>query len=265
MANVAILIAVAAVTIVIAPFVIRYGQWHARAPRTALFVWLVLFTTGLVSIGAAVFVAVATTAGVIPHVEDGHSSFDHTVLAVIAWASLAAAGALAVIVMVRLDIIDGSARAVRDAVVECRRVSTTPSDAGSDVTVAESPRLFALAVPGPEPHIVVSRGLVDTLTSVQLDAVLEHERSHLVNRHSVILTLAEINQACVPRLAAARAFGTAMVLLVELIADDDAVRRVGPDALCGALRIMASSGESNSAALRADRIAQRFGGIRATF
>ena len=257
MGDVVTLVMVAVVTIVIAPLIVRHGRWQSRAPRFALWAWLLLFTTGLVSVGGAVLIAVGTTAGLIPHLEDGHTVFDHTVLAVVAWGSLAILGGLAVVVAVRLERLEGSAHAIRDAAERCRRVAATPSGLAPDVTITETDRVFALAVPGPNPHILVSRGLVTALTADELAAVIEHERSHLVNCHSMIVTLAEINQACVPRLAAARAFGSALTVIVELVADDAAVRRCGASALSAALRVLDAAGESNSAALRADRLDRR--------
>ncbi len=64
-----------------------------------------------------------------------------------------------------------------------------------DVVVIPSPQLVAVGVPGEDPQIVLSEGLVAELSTAELDAVLRHEVAHhqLHHRHYVV-TAAVIDQ-----------------------------------------------------------------------
>jgi Zn-dependent protease with chaperone function len=64
-----------------------------------------------------------------------------------------------------------------------RREPRVVEQSSDGFVVIDDRRLFAYAVSGRDPHIAVSRELVDTLTPAEFGAVISHERSHLVNRH----------------------------------------------------------------------------------
>jgi hypothetical protein len=83
-------------------------------------------------------------------------------------------------------------------------------------------------------EIVVTTAAVTALTADELAAVLCHERAHLAGRHHQIVRIANAIAKAVPcrssRLAAAQCGE-----LVELLADDVAVRRSGRDVVITAL------------------------------
>jgi len=58
------------------------------------------------------------------------------------------------------------------------------------INVVDSDVPNCFSVGGPDPTIVVSRGLVDRLDDDELDAVLAHELAHLRNRDAAVMTLA---------------------------------------------------------------------------
>jgi Zn-dependent protease with chaperone function len=113
--------------------------------------------------------------------------------------------------------------------------------AGRNALLLDQSTPLAYCVPGRSRMIVVTDGAVRALSEPELDAVLEHERAHLSGRHHLLQT---------PLRALARAFPGIPVLagasrevgrLLEMCADDAAVRRHGRVAVAGALRSLASS------------------------
>ncbi|MFD7321980.1 M56 family metallopeptidase [Streptomyces sp. NPDC059875] len=129
-------------------------------------------------------------------------------------------------------------------------------------TVLDHARPAVYCLPGRSRRVVVSSGAVDTLTEAQLAAALAHERAHISGRHHLLVAAAEGFAAVFPRLPLARHGGTAVPLLLEMAADDRALRRCTRDALATALYALASgqapreafAAGGPSAALRMRRI-----------
>ncbi|MBT2443637.1 M48 family metalloprotease [Streptomyces sp. ISL-36] len=129
-------------------------------------------------------------------------------------------------------------------------------------TVLDHARPAVYCLPGRSRRVVVSSGAVDTLTTAQLAAALAHERAHIAGRHHLLVAAAEAFAAVFPRLPLARHGGTAVPLLLEMTADDRALRRCSRDALATALYALASgrapreafAAGGPSAALRMRRI-----------
>ena len=63
---------------------------------------------------------------------------------------------------------------------------------GYDVVVIPSAQLVAVGIPGVEPQIVLSEGLVAELSSIELDAVIRHEVAHHRLRHRHYLFIASV-------------------------------------------------------------------------
>ena len=100
----------------------------------------------------------------------------------------------------------------------------------------------AYCVPGIRPRIVISAGAIELLDDAELDAVVAHERGHAHERHGlVMLPLAGVSKvfAFVPY---ARLAPSSVAGLLEMAADDYAVRRRDPSALISALVSMATAG-----------------------
>jgi len=118
--------------------------------------------------------------------------------------------------------------------------------------VVDHPAAAAYCVPGLRSAIVISAGALDLLDQAELEAVLAHERAHLRARHDLVL---------LPFCALLRAFGWSAValeannqvaLLVEMMADDRARRRLPARELATALlRVGTSGGRAPAGALAA--------------
>ncbi|MFG2903107.1 M56 family metallopeptidase [Streptomyces zaomyceticus] len=114
-------------------------------------------------------------------------------------------------------------------------------------TVLDDARPAVYCLPGRSRRVVVSSGAVHTLTPAQLAAALAHERAHIAGRHHLLVAAAEAFAAVFPRLPLARHGGTAVPLLLEMAADDQALRRCTRDALATALYALASGRAPRSA------------------
>ena len=93
---------------------------------------------------------------------------------------------------------------------------------GVDVVRLPTREPLAYAVAGSSPQVVISDGLVAALSDRELDAVVRHERSHLVHNHQRHLSLAAAAEAAVGWLGPVRRSIDALRLGVERWADEDA-------------------------------------------
>ncbi|MFC4048813.1 M48 family metalloprotease [Actinomadura syzygii] len=83
---------------------------------------------------------------------------------------------------------------------------------------------IAVAVPGRDGGVLLSRGLLSRLTTRELHVVFQHETSHLRHRHHRYLAAGLLAAAVLPPLGALRA---RLRLAVERWADEDAAEAVG--------------------------------------
>ncbi len=93
-----------------------------------------------------------------------------------------------------------------------------------DARVLESPVPAAFCIPGARPLLVLSSGMVAELDPDQLAAVVAHERAHLRERHHLLLLPFVAWRAALPVLPAADRAHDAVRDLVEMRADDVALR-----------------------------------------
>jgi hypothetical protein len=220
------LVAVAVAIAAVAPRILTSAAWTIRRPRTALAAWC----------GAVVLGVVGFVAGVTVVVLDGHPATDplgvggspaggtHLVVAI--------AAVVAFVIAVRVR--PGSEHeAVRAAI---RTGSTAREVHGTRVALIEAEHALACAVPGRTGGVLLSTGLAGRLAEDELAAVVAHEAAHLRQRHDLVVAVAESIEHAVPWVPGARAMARSTRVLVELAADDDAVRRVGRDALSRAIQ-----------------------------
>jgi Zn-dependent protease with chaperone function len=110
------------------------------------------------------------------------------------------------------------------------------------VSVLEHDLPVAYCVPGMTgARIVVSRSTLTSLDPAELDAVLEHERSHLRARHDLVLEAFTVLHRAFPRWVASGAARHEVEVLVEVLADRAACRAGDRRALVSALLALAGS------------------------
>jgi Zn-dependent protease with chaperone function len=108
-------------------------------------------------------------------------------------------------------------------------------DAALGVTVVDAAVPAVYCVAGRPHTIVVTSGARAALTPRQLDAALAHEHAHLAGRHHLALVLARGFTRAFGVVPLFRAAEREIAALLELLADDAAVRRYGRIAVAQAL------------------------------
>ena len=222
------------------------ASWPLRAPRAAIAAWQAATLSVIASVVAA---------GVILAVPCLRISTDPAVLRAclsLMWAqyttpqgtfAAAAGSVLVVAVLGRITWCTGMAiaRARRRRVRhdDVLAMVARPGPAGVRLIDDEHPAVYCLPGRG---RIVMTTGALRCLDDRQLEAVLAHERAHLSGRHHLVLTFAGALQEAFPAVGffavAARQIGE----LIEVAADDAAIRREHRLTLAGALLAVATAG-----------------------
>ncbi|GAA2340354.1 M56 family metallopeptidase [Dactylosporangium salmoneum] len=250
-----LLLAYAVVLVVVAgPRLARAG-WVARSPRLGIFAW---------QMWCAALLACALLTGVSSILHWGHA---HDV-ACRAWrvcldallgghgpAAQVAAGCGAVLLVtlaVRLTLaawrLTGAERRQRGRLRQLMRLTGQPlPELGAVVVPAAQPAAYLLPG-GDERDVVLTSAALQHLTGEELRAVAAHERAHATGRHYRLLRTVRLLDGAFPW---ASCFATAvrqMRRLVELRADDVAVRTHPPIVLARALVALAEARARQSAA-----------------
>ena len=113
-----------------------------------------------------------------------------------------------------------------------------------------SPSRWPTVCPGCTAESSSAKGTLTTLEDAEVTAILAHERAHLRARHDLVLEAFTAVHAAFPRYVRSASALDAVRLLIELLADDAAVRAAGPTPLARAL-VACASGRTPSGALAA--------------
>jgi len=127
----------------------------------------------------------------------------------------------------------GYGRRLRSRRAHLRALRLVARRAPDGSLVVDHPGRLVYCLPGRAGGVVISAGALAALSSAELSAVLAHERAHLRERHDLAL----LPFAALGRLAPGA--HAAVATLVEMCADDQAVRRHGRRAVRAALRRIA--------------------------
>ena len=231
--------------------VMANAQWVDRAPRAGVAVWQAIGASSLLAgIGSGLCVAVERYhRGFL----GGLSQVGHGVVSGRPLAGLGLLDALGLTLAADLAFVFCCMLgAVTMRTVMTRRHHRRLVDLlalrtlETGASVLDHTTAVAYCVPGVRPRIVVSEGTIELLDDDELDAVVAHEQGHAHERHGlVMLPMAGLSKmfSFVPyaRLAPASVAG-----LLEMAADDYAVRRRDPSALISALVSMATVGAAPS-------------------
>src|SRR5260370_1178978 len=87
---------------------------------------------------------------------------------------------------------------------------------GRDAVVLDAPERVAYCVAGRPHTIVVTSAALAALDERHLDAVLAHERAHLVGRHHLLLALTRSLAAILPTVALFRTGAAEVARLLEM-------------------------------------------------
>jgi Zn-dependent protease with chaperone function len=209
------------------PAVLARARWPRRDPLVALVCWQAIgLAGGLSMIGALLVHGLAPWGSSLPGAGwaaiGGHPAADgvrgdH-------WVALTLAAVLAfelVGVLVLSGVRTARTRRRHRALLE---LVVQPSAELPDTRLLEHPAPVAFCIPGARPLLVLSSGMVAELDGAQLAAVVAHERAHLSEHHHLLLLPFVAWEAALPVLPAAARAHAAVRDLVEMRADDVALR-----------------------------------------
>jgi Zn-dependent protease with chaperone function len=246
-----------------APAMLARAGWPLRAPRAAMVLWQAVALAAVLSAFSA-GIAIATRL-LVPGPDGRPTTSILGAADRLGWPLWAAyiavfaltllVGARLMIAVIRVVIANRRRRAHHRMVVDLVGVGhgaalSQPCACTRDLRVLDVPQPLAYCLPGVRSRVVVSEGTLSTLADAEVTAILTHERAHLRARHDLVLEAFTAVHAAFPRLVrSANALG-AVQLLVELLADDAAVRATGRTPLARAL-VACASGRAPSGALAA--------------
>ncbi|MCV7125402.1 M48 family metalloprotease, partial [Mycobacterium lacus] len=233
------------------PALLARATWPLRAPRAAMVLWQAIAVAAVLSTFSA---GIAIASRLLMPGPDGRPTA--SVLGSIdrlgwpLWAAYVAVFALTVLVGARLvvSVLRGAIatrrrRAHHRMVVDLVGDRFSAHDAARArscartraLRVLDVPQPLAYCLPGVRSRVVVSEGTLTALTDAEVAAILTHERAHLRARHDLVLEAFTAVHAAFPRLVRSASALGAVQLLVELLADDAAVRATGRTPLARAL------------------------------
>ncbi|MEU6562353.1 M56 family metallopeptidase [Nocardia nova] len=105
----------------------------------------------------------------------------------------------------------------------------------ADIRVLAAAEPIAYCLPGLRRRVVLSQGTFANLSKSELTAIVSHERSHLRARHDLVLEAFTAAHEAFPRVVRSKSALDSVKLLIELLADDSAVKVTGPTPLARAL------------------------------
>ncbi|MET9103679.1 M56 family metallopeptidase [Streptomyces antibioticus] len=241
-----VLIAYTALLGYVAPRLMLRSSWPHRAPALAAAVWHALAVAFSITAALAAYnLAVPTE-----HLHAGLVGLLHSCGLDVGSAHPDPDTADRLAVSLPATIVAALVASFAFYLVRARRARTRHRKA-VDLVGRHSPHLNAIVLPydvpaayclpGLRPRIVISEAAVRCLTPEQLDAVLAHEQSHVTGRHHLALIAMEAFRSVFRRLPLARHAREQTALLLEMVADDRALRTHSRDALATVMYKMAQA------------------------
>jgi Zn-dependent protease with chaperone function len=235
------------------PAMLARASWPMRAPRAAVVLWQ---SIALAAVLSAFSAGIAIASRLFVPGPDGRPTATITsevdVLGWPLWIAYVSVFALTLVIGARLIV------AVLQVAIATRRrrahhrmvVDLVGKSKGSSLRILDVEQPLAYCLPGVRSRVVVSEGTLNTLADSEIAAILTHERAHLRARHDLVLEMFTAVHAAFPRFVRSASALDAVRLLIELLADDAAVRAAGPTPLARAL-VACAAGLTPSGALAA--------------
>jgi Zn-dependent protease with chaperone function len=235
------------------PAMLARATWPTRAPRAAIVLWQ---SIALAAVLSAFSAGIAIASRLFVPGPDGRPTATITseieALGWPLWTAYVIVFAVTLVIGARLTY-----AVVQVAIATRRRrahhrmvVDLVGKSQGTHLRILDVAQPLAYCLPGVRSRVVVSEGALNTLADNEMAAILTHERAHLRARHDLVLEMFTAVHAAFPRFVRSAHALHAVRLLIELLADDAAVRAAGPTPLARAL-VACASGHTPSGALAA--------------
>jgi Zn-dependent protease with chaperone function len=245
------------------PTLLARASWPMRAPRAAVVLWQAIALAAVLSAFSA---GIAIASRLFVPGPDGRPTATITSeIEVLGWplwllyvavlALTLVIGARLVIAVLQVAIATRRRRAHHRMLVDLLGKShdatgVQPCTHAHDLRILDVKQPLAYCLPGVRSRVVVSEGTLISLSDTEVTAILSHERAHLRARHDLVLEMFTAVHAAFPRFVRSASALDAVRLLIELLADDAAMRATGPTPLARAL-VACASGRTPSGALAA--------------
>jgi Zn-dependent protease with chaperone function len=245
------------------PAMLARASWPMRAPRAAIVLWQ---SIALAAVLSAFSAGIAIASRLFVPGPDGRPTATITseidvlgwplwVAYVVVFTITLLIGARLMLAVLQVAIATRRRRAHHRMMVDLLDTShdfaPPPACTGaSGLRILDVKQPLAYCLPGVRSRVVVSDGTLKTLSDNEIAAILTHERAHLRARHDLVLEMFTAVHAAFPRFVRSASALDAVRLLIEMLADDAAVRATGPTPLARAL-VACAAGRTPSGALAA--------------
>ncbi|MGO4493907.1 M56 family metallopeptidase [Arthrobacter sp. 2YAF22_2] len=229
------------------PILLSRAQWPARSPSTAMLLWQAIALAGGLSMigamlvyglepaGATLLAGLRSLAGMVFRNEPT------TVLGFWHIFALSAAALLTAHLVFTLLLTYYKIQRQRRRHRELLALLAFPSADGPRTMVISHDSPVAYCLPGGARSVtVLSDGLMAALQPAELRAVIIHENAHLSQRHHLLLWAFAAWRQALPWLPTTRLAQEAVSSLIEMLADDVALKTESKASLIKAIAIVAS-------------------------
>ena len=241
-----------------APALLSRASWPMRAPRAAIVLWQAIALSAVLSAFSA---GIAVASRLFVPGDDGRPTAASTseldavgwplwLLYGVVFTLTLLIGARLAISVVQVGIATRRRRAHHRMLVDLLAQRSRYRAQANGLRVLNVEQPLAYCLPGVRSRVVVSEGTLNALSHNEIAAILTHERAHLRARHDLVLEMFTAVHAAFPRFVRSANALDAVKLLIEMLADDAAVRVAGPTPLARAL-VACASGPAPSGALAA--------------
>jgi Zn-dependent protease with chaperone function len=220
------------------------AKWPFRAPRAAIVLWQAIALGAVLSAFGS---GLAIASQLLVPGPNGRPTTSPTreidVLGLPLWTVYIVVFALTVLVgarlsfaMLRVAVQTRRRRARHRMLVDLLDRGHRPELARpTNIRVLDAAEPIAYCLPGLRQRVVLSEGTFANLDDSEITAVITHERSHLRARHDLVLEMFIAVNEAFPRFVRSGSALGSVSLLIELLADDSAVKVTGAKPLARAL------------------------------
>ena len=230
------------------PLALGRATWPSRSPAVALILWqAIALAGGLSMIGALVTFGLDAFGADLVSASRAFLAYlgGSVLIAPSPWHLLALSGALLLGAHLVANLVVTVARSElqRRRHAHLIELLSTPIADMPDARLIDSPAPVAYCLPGALHSVTVfSAGLLELLDAAELSAVIEHEKAHVSQRHDIVLVAFRAWHSSLPWFPIAFRAEREVALLIEMLADDRALRSVPAPVLARAIALVGSGG-----------------------